>query len=248
MNVAVAGATGRIGSRTAAALRAAGHQVVPISRSSGVDLLSGQGLAEALEGVEVVIDTTNVSPGDADTVITTFGQMTGNLLEAGSQAGVRHHVLLSIAGVHRIPDNAHYAGKQEQERLVRTGPLSWTIVAATQFHDFAEMVAGWTERDGVAQVPPLLVQPVAPDDVADVLAEVAVGAPLGRSVDVAGPDRHDLVDMARRTYEARGRPVTLVPTWSSIFGPSMAGDALLPADDARILPTTFDEWLSKLRP
>jgi uncharacterized protein YbjT (DUF2867 family) len=248
MRVAVAGATGRIGARTLEALRLRGHHVVPISRSRGIDVLTGQRLDEALEGVDVVVDTTNVSPDAVDATVARFGQMTRNLLSSGARAGVAHHVLLSIAGVDRIPDNAHYAGKREQERLVRMGPLPWTVVPATQFHDFAEMVAGWTERDGVAQVPPLLVQPVAPDDVADVLAELAVGPARGRFVDVAGPDRHDLVDMARRTYQARGRDVKLVPTWSSVFGPSMAGDVLLPADDARITPTTFDEWLSKLRP
>jgi uncharacterized protein YbjT (DUF2867 family) len=173
--------------------------------------------------------------------------MTRNLLSSGARAGVQHHVVLSIAGVDRISDNAHYAGKQEQERLVANGPLPWTIVPATQFHDFAEMVAGWTEQDGVAEVPPLLVQPVAPDDVADILADLAIGPARGRFADIAGPDPHDLVDMARRTYEARGRRVRLVPTWSSVFGPSMAGNILLPADDAHIAPTTFDEWLSELR-
>jgi uncharacterized protein YbjT (DUF2867 family) len=176
--------------------------------------------------------------------VASFGTMTANLLEAEQRAGVHHHVLLSIVGVHRVEGNAHYAGKREQERLVAEGPVPWTIVPATQFHDFAAMVAEWTERDGVATIPPLLVQPIAPADVADVLAEVAVGAPQGRYADVAGPEPQDLVDMARRTLAVRGKTVELVPTWSGVFGPSMAGDVLLPGDGARIAPTTFAEWLA----
>ncbi len=173
--------------------------------------------------------------------------MTTRLLEAELRAGVQHHVLLSIAGVDRVAGNAHYAGKREQERLVAEGRVPWTILPATQFHDFAEMVAQWTEVDGVARIAPLLVQPVAPADVADVLAELAVGPPRGRCDDLAGPDPQDLVDMARRTLEARGRRLTLVPTWSGVFGPDMAGDVLLPAAGARIAPTTFDAWLGEVR-
>ncbi len=123
------------------------------------------------------------------------------------------------------------------------GPLPWTIVPATQFHDFAAMVAGWTEQDGVATIAPLLVQPIAPRDVADVLAEIAVGRPRGRYADVAGPEPQGLVDLARRTNEARGRTVRLVPTWSGIFDSSMAGSVLLPGEGAHIMPTTFDAWL-----
>src|SRR5690606_8918173 len=111
------------------------------------------------------------------------------------------------------------------------------IVRATQFHDFAEMVTGWTEQDGVATIAPLLVQPIAPSDVADILAEVATGEPYRRTIDIAGPETQDLVDMARRTYQVRGRTVKLVPTWSAVFGPEMAGDVLLPGEDARIAPT-----------
>src|SRR5581483_5456471 len=135
-------------------------------------------------------------------------------------------------------------GKREQERLVTAGAVPWTIVRATQFHDFAAMVAGWTEQDGEATIAPLLVQPVAPADVADVLAEVAAGKPQRRRIDLAGPRTEDLVDMARRTYAARGQQITLVPTWRGLFGPSMAGEVLLPGPGARIAPTSFDDWLA----
>ncbi|MFC3501241.1 SDR family oxidoreductase [Micromonospora krabiensis] len=247
MRIAVAGATGNIGALTVAALERDGHEVVRISRSVGVDLSTGDGLDDALTGVNVVIDATNApAGGDAETVAY-FGTATRNLLAAGERAGVRHHVLLSIVGIDRVEGTAHYAGKREQERLVTAGPLPWTIVPATQFHDFAAMVAGWTERDGVATIAPLLVQPIAPEDIAEVLAEIAAGEPRGRYADVAGPEPQDLVDMARRTNEARGHTVKLVPTWSGIFDSTMAGDVMLPGEGARITPTTFDEWLAGQR-
>jgi uncharacterized protein YbjT (DUF2867 family) len=247
MRIAVAGATGNIGARTVAVLEREGHEVVRISRSLGVDLVAGEGLDAALSGVEAVIDTVNAPPADRDESLAYFGAVTRNLLAAEERAGVRHHVLLSIAGMDRIEGNSnpHYAGKQEQERLVAEGPVPWSIVPASQFHDFAEMVVGWTEQDGVATIAPLLVQPIAPDDVAAILAEIALGAPQARYVDVVGPEPQDLVDMARRTLEVRGRKVKLVPTWSGPLGLRMAGNVLLPGEGARLAPTTFDEWLAQ---
>jgi uncharacterized protein YbjT (DUF2867 family) len=244
MRIAVAGATGHIGALTAAALERDGHDVVRISRSLGVDLLTGDGLDRALAGVEAVVDATNAAATDPDEVVAYFGTTTRNLLAAEQRAGVRQHVLLSIVGLHRVEGNAHYAGKRQQERLVEAGPVPWTIVPATQFHDFAAMVTSWTEQDGVATIAPLLVQPVAPADIAEVLAEVVTGDPQGRYPDVAGPETQDLVDMARRTNEVRGRQVRLVPTWSGLFGTSMAGNVLLPGEGARIAPTTFEQWLA----
>jgi uncharacterized protein YbjT (DUF2867 family) len=244
MRIAVAGATGHIGALTAAVLERDGHDTVRISRALGVDLLTGDGLDRALAGVEALVDATNTTATDPDEVVASFGTTTRNLLSAEQRAGVRHHVLLSIVGLHRVEGNAHYAGKREQERLVEAGPMPWTIVPATQFHDFAAMATSWTEQDGVATIAPLLVQPIAPADIAEVLAEVATREPHGRYPDVAGPETQDLVDMARRTNDARGRQVRLVPTWSGLFDASMAGDVLLPGEGARITPTTFDEWLA----
>ncbi|CDO27592.1 SDR family oxidoreductase [Mycolicibacterium porcinum] len=247
MRIAVAGSTGNIGARVVAALRAAGHEVVPISRSSGVDLSTGAGLDAALAGVQAVVDAISAPPTDRDSTVDYLGTATRNLLAAEGRAGVGHHVLLSIVGIHGVDGNPHYAGKREQERLIEAGSVPWTIVPATQFHDFAEMVVSWTERDGRAEIAPLLIQPIDPDDVAAVLAEIVAGDPQGRYADVAGPQTQDLVDLARRTLAARGRDVTLVPTWSSIFGVEMAGNALLPGAGARIAPTTFDQWLSRQR-
>jgi len=244
MRIAVAGATGRIGRLTTAALEAAGHQTVPLSRRAGVDAYTGSGLADAMAGADAVIDVTNNPSQDVAEIVDFFGTVTRNLLAAGEKAGVRHHVLLSIVGLDHDSRAPHYAGKREQERLVASGPVPWSIVRATQFHDFAAMVAGWAEKDGTATIAPLLVQPIAQDDVAAILADVAVGAPLGYKLDIAGPETQDLVDMARRTFAVRGKDIKLVPTWRGNFGTDMAGEILLPGDGARLGTITFEDWLA----
>lgn len=247
MRVAVAGATGRVGRLTVAALERNGDDVVPISRRHGVDVRVGADLYAALAGVDAVIDTLNSTAATESETVRFFTATTSNLLAVEERAGVGHHVLLSIAGLHKVGGNAHYAGKRAQEAAVEAGPIPYTIIPVTQFHDFAAMVASWTESDGVAPIAPLLLQPIAPADVADILARVAVGAPQGRHRDVAGPDMQDLVDMARRTHAALGMDVRLVPTWrSGVFGPDMAGEVLLPAPDAEIAPTSFEDWVKTL--
>jgi uncharacterized protein YbjT (DUF2867 family) len=244
MRIAIAGGTGRIGRLTIAALDRAGHQTVPLSRAAGVDAYTGSGLADALRRADALVDVTNTPAGDEAEIVDFFGTVTRNLLAAGEKAGVRHHVLLSIVGVEHNQEVPHYKGKLEQERLVTSGPVPWSIVRATQFHDFAAMVAGWAEQDGSATIAPLLVQPIAPADVAAVLAEVAAAPPLGTRLDIAGPETQDLVDMARRTFAVRGQDIRLVPTWQGIFGPDMAGEVLLPGDKARLGATTFADWLA----
>lgn len=244
MRVAVVGATGQIGSYTVAALERAGHEVVLVSRSTGVDVYSGTGLVEALTGVDVVIDASNNRSQDEQEIVDFFGTTSRNLLAAEEQTGVRHHVLLSVVGIDNGQRVAHYSGKREQERLVSAGPIPWTIVRATQFHELAGRVAATAERDGVAPIAPLLVQPIAPSDVGELLAEIATGEPQYAKVDIAGPDTQDFVDMARRTLAVRGKDVKLVPTWRGTFDTSMAGEVLLPGPDARIAPTTFEDWLA----
>ena len=186
MRVAVVGATGRIGSLTVAALERDGHEVRRISRTEGVDVRTRAGLEPALTGVNAVIDAVNSTARDTAETVDFFTTTTRNLLAAEQRTGVRHHVTLSIAGVHKVEGNAHYAGKRAQEAAVEAGPIPFTIVPSTQFHDFAIMVASWSEKDGVALVPPMLIQPIAPADVADVLARVAVGQPQGRHRDIGG--------------------------------------------------------------
>src|SRR3954447_21225840 len=148
MRIAVAGASGNVGARTVGALERDGHEVVGMSRKLGVDLTTGAGLDDALPGVEAVVDAVNGPVLGHEETVAWFGAATTNLLAAERRAGVRHHVLLSIAGLHEIVGNAHYAGKREQERLVSEGPIPWTILPATQFHDFAVTVAGWTQAAG----------------------------------------------------------------------------------------------------
>lgn len=244
MRIAVVGGTGRIGAYTVAALERAGHDVGRLSRADGVDVYAGTGLADALAGARAVVDTINTPARDEAEIVDFFGTSTRNLLAAEREAGVRHHVLLSIVGIDHVQRVAHYAGKRTQERLVREGPVPWTIVRATQFHDFAAMAAGWTAHGGVATIAPLLVQPVAPVDVGSALTEVAAEAPLRDILELAGPETQDLVDMARRTFAARGERLELIPTWRGIFGADMAGEALLPGPGARLGRTTFGEWLA----
>jgi uncharacterized protein YbjT (DUF2867 family) len=209
-----------------------------------MDAYAGSGLADALRGADALIDVTNNPSQDRAEIVDFFGTVTKNLLAAEEKAGVRHHVLLSIVGLDHDTRAPHYAGKREQERLVADGPVPWSIVRATQFHDFAAMVAGWTEKDGAATIAPLLVQPIAHEDVAAILADVAAGPPLAARLDIAGPETQDLVDMARRTLAVRGQDIRLIPTWRGPFGPDMAGEVMLPGEGAKLGPTTFDDWLA----
>jgi uncharacterized protein YbjT (DUF2867 family) len=245
MRVAVVGATGRIGRTTVRALEHNGHEAVRISRSGGgVDAYTGAGLDKALQDVDALIDTTNTRSQDEAEIVDFFGTVTANLLAAEQRSGVRHHVLLSIVGIEKGQRVPHYEGKREQEELVTSGPIPWSVVRSTQFLDFAAQVAEWTLQDGTATIAPLLVQPIAHSDVGNALADVATNEPLGHHVDIAGPETQDLVDMARRTFEARGEEVRLVPTWQGVFDTSMAGDVLLPDNGARLGHQTFDDWLT----
>ena len=154
-------------------------------------------------------------------------------------------MLLSTVGVDRLEGNAHYAGQRMQEAILASGPMPFTIQRATQFHEFAGQVVGWTRVGQVATVP-LLVQPVAAADVGDVLAQIVASTPRGRATDLAGPEPQDLVDMARRTLSARGESIRLIPSWrNGVFGVEAAGEALLAGPEARLAPTTFDAWLAR---
>jgi uncharacterized protein YbjT (DUF2867 family) len=248
MRVAVIGGTGMVGRKTVDALKRAGHEAIVVARSRGVDVARGEGLDDALAGVESVIDVTNIQASDTDATRNLFAIAMRNLLDAERRAGVRHHVLLSIVGIDRLDGNAHFAGKREQERMLSNGPVPFTIQRATQFHEFAWQVVQWTRAGDSATVPPLLVQPVAAADVGAVLAEIATSDPRGRATDLAGPEPQDLVDMARRTLAARGESIRLIPSWrNGVFGLDAAGEVLLAGPEARLGATTFDTWLAEQR-
>ena len=244
VRIAVAGGTGLVGRQTVKALRRSGHDAVVIARSVGVDLTTGDGLADALLGVDAVIDVINTPTVDPAEAREFFATTTRQLLAAEHKASVKHHVVLSIVGVDQVEGNGHYAGKRAQERAALDGPVPATIVRATQFFDFAAMVVGWTRRGQVATVPPLLVQPVAVADVAEVLVEVAAGEPQEGIRELAGPELQDLVDMARRTLAAQRTSLRLIPSWRGRFGVELAGEVLLPGPGAQIAPTTFETWLA----
>lgn len=244
MRVAVAGATGRIGRLVCDALDRAGHSTRRLSRELGVDVYTGTGLDAALDGADAVVDVTNVRSDLTAEVVDFFTTSTRTLLAAERRAGVAHHVLLSVLGVDHGRYVPHYAGKRAQERLVAARGVPWTVVRAAQLHDFPAMLAQRAERDGVAHVPPLLLQPLAAEDLAAVLADVTTGRPLRAMIEVAGPRPEDLVDLARRTLLARGRELRLVPTWRGAFGLELSGEAMLPSDDALLTPTDFEGWLA----
>lgn len=210
MRIVVAGGLGHVGSRLTGRLQDQGHVVVVCSRRRGTDVVTGEGLGAATAGAEVVVDVLDTAETEAAAAVDFFRGTTLRLLAAGLSSGVRHHVVLSVVGADRAAGNGYFAGKVSQEEAVRDGGLPFTIVRATQFHDFVPTVADWLTVDGVVQVPrATLLQPVDVDDVVDVLVEVATAAPLGGTTDVAGPDRFGLEDLVRASLAARAdsRPV-----------------------------------------
>lgn len=245
MRIVVAGGTGRIGRLLVQQLTRQGHETVSLSRGEGVDLLRGTGLVERLAGADAVVDASSLPATSVAEAEAAFTATTQNLLEAENSAGVRHHIVLSIAALDSVRGNPHYFGKRAQERAALAGSIPSTIVRATQFHDFPAMIAERAVIDGEALVPPLRLQPIAPSDVAATLADVATAPPARGTVVIAGPRTEDAVDMAVRTFAARGIALPVRATWNgAALGPEFAGDVLLPGEGAQLAPTTFDEWLA----
>jgi uncharacterized protein YbjT (DUF2867 family) len=244
MRVAVVGGTGLVGGHVVRSLTETGHDAVVISRSSGADAATGDGLRDALAGSDAVIDVTNTASLDLEQASAFFTTVTTNLLEAEADLGIDHHVLLSIVGVDRVRNNPHYAAKFQQEQAASSGTVPLSIVRATQFFEFPEMVLGWTRDGDTATVPPLLIQPAAAADVAAELALLATSSPLNAITELGGPRREDMVDMTRRILAARGDHVELEPSWQvGPFDTDMAGDVLLPSPDAKTTLTDLDTWL-----
>lgn len=245
MKIAVAGGTGVVGAVTVTRLKMAGHEPVVLSRSTGTDLRTGEGLAEKLAGVDAVIDVTSTPTTAARAATDFFTATTGNLLSAGAEAGVRHHVLLSIVGIDVTPFG-YYLGKVAQEKLVSASPVPWTIVRAPQFHEFAEQMVDRASFAGVTLVPGMLSAPMSAREVAAVLVDLVEGEPQGYAPEIGGPQSEQMPDLVRRLLRQRGsrRPVIglRVP---GAAGKAMRSGALVPKNPGVVGVQTFDQWLAE---
>ncbi|MGC4835712.1 SDR family oxidoreductase [Micromonospora vinacea] len=244
MKIAVLGGTGLIGSQVVKILQAAGHEAVPLSPSTGVDLLTGQGLSDGLAGAEVVVNLTN-SPTFDEASPAFFQTTMDNLLAAAARAGVGHAVILSIVGVDQVPDLDYYRAKTLQEEILTAGPIPYSIVRATQFFEFVEAILSWTADDTTVRLPSTPVQPMAAADVAQAVAEVTMGAPLQGIRNVAGPDVFALDELGRITLAASGDQRTVTTDNTAGMFAAVSGDVLTGSDDAVIAPTAYREWLAR---
>ena len=242
MKFAVIGGTGLIGSQVVENLNAAGHQAVPHSLSTGVDILTGQGVDAALAGAEVVVNLTN-SPTFDDASLAFFQTSMDNLLAAAQRAGAGHFVILSIVGVDQVPELDYYRAKALQEDLLKAGPIPYSIVRATQFMEFIDAALSWTADEDTVRLPRTRIQPVAAADVAATVAEVAAGAPLGGTLDLAGPDAYPLDELGRITLAAKGDKRSVTTDGTAGMFAAVHGDVLTPKNGARIAPTHYTAWL-----
>ncbi|MGB8943153.1 MAG: NAD(P)H-binding protein [Streptomyces sp.] len=246
MNITVIGGTGLIGSQLVSRLREAGHEVVASSLSTGVDLLTGAGLDEALKGADTVVNVTN-SPTFDEASLDFFRTSVGHLLAAGERAGVRHQVILSIVGVDQVPQLDYYRAKALQEDLLRQGPTPYSIVRATQFFEFMDAVMTWTADDRAVRLPATPIQPIATAEVVQALADVATAEPLNGTLDVAGPDVFPLDELGRLTLSARKDPRTVVTDDTAGMFAAVEGDVLIAGPGARMAPTHYEDWLAANR-
>ncbi|MFE4990631.1 SDR family oxidoreductase [Streptomyces mirabilis] len=243
MRVAVAGGTGLVGRHVVEELTAAGHHPVVLARSTGVDLVSGTGLDAALAGVDAVVDVTNVTTTSAKKAIAFFDRVAHTLQDAGEQAGVRHHVLLSIVGIDRV-GLGYYQGKLRQEDVLKSGRTPWTVLRATQFHEFAQQTLDRVPGP-LAVVPRMRSQPVAAREVAHHLVRLVSAPAQGMAPELAGPRVEQVVDMTGRLLRARHQRRLLLPVkMPGATGTAMTGDGLLPTGPGPRGSQTFDEWLT----
>jgi uncharacterized protein YbjT (DUF2867 family) len=245
MKIVAVGGTGLIGTKLVQNLRKQGHEVVAASTSTGVNTLTGDGLAESLAGAEVVVDVAN-SPSFEDKAVLEFFQTSGrNLLAAETAAGVRHHVALSVVGTDRLLASGYFRAKMAQENLIKASNIPYTIVRATQFFEFVGAIAESAPAGQSVRLPPALMQPVASDDVAAVLATVAVEKPWNRTIELAGPEPIRMDELVRRFLTANGdeRRVT-TDIHALYFGTKVNDQSLTPREHPRIGPTRFEDWLA----
>jgi acetyl esterase/lipase/uncharacterized protein YbjT (DUF2867 family) len=246
MKIVVIGGTGLIGSKLVKKLRAGGHDALAASPNTGVDIITGQGLAEALADAQVVVDVAN-APNWGDAAVMNFFQTSArNISAAEAAAGVGHHVALSVVGTDRLQDSGYFRAKLAQERAVKAAAVPWTILRATQFFEFIAGIADSGTKDGTVFLPPILFQPEAAEDVAATLAGIAAGAPVNGTVELAGPERFRLDELVRRYLSAKGdpRPVT-TDARAPYYGLQVHDErTLIPGGDCRVGAITFAEWLS----
>ena len=246
MKILVIGGTGLIGSKTVPILRQSGHEVVPASPNTGVNTITGEGLKEAMAGTQVVIDLAN-SPSFEDKAVLEFFQTAGrNLLGAEAGAGVRHHVALSIVGTDRTPDNGYFRAKVAQEKLIEASGIPYTVIRSTQFMEFLGGIAASGAEGSVVRISPGLFQPIAADDVAAIVADVALGAPRRGIIEIAGPERAPFSDIVARYLKATGDPRTVVSDPEArYFGGRVEERSLVPLGEARLGRIGLDEWLRR---
>ena len=246
MKIVVIGGTGLIGSKLVARLREHGHEAVAASPASGVNTLTGEGLAEVLKGARVVVDVSNSPSFEDAAVMEFFKTSTRNLLTHEAAAGVGHHVALSVVGTERLPDSGYFRAKVAQEKLIKESPIPYSIVHATQFFEFVKSIADAATDGDKVRLPNALVQPMAADDVANAVAGVATGLPLNGTVEVAGPEKFHFDELIRRDLGARNDPREIViDPRARYFGAELSEFTLVPGDDAQLGETRFDEWLGR---
>ena len=245
MKIVVIGGSGRVGSNVVSRLDAQGHEAVAASPATGVDTITGEGLAEVMVGADVVIDVANAPVWDDDAVLEFFTTSTRNQLAAEREAGVGHHLALTIVGADRLPDSGYLRAKVAQETEIEAGTVPYTILRATQFFEFLpQTVEAGAEGDRV-RLSTGLMQLVAVDDVAATVAELATGAPVGGRVELGGPEALGVDDWARRLFAATGDERTVVSDpHARYFGTELHGGELTPGDGARIGATDFDTWFA----
>ncbi|WP_131735604.1 SDR family oxidoreductase [Actinomadura roseirufa] len=245
MKIVVIGGSGLIGGKVVARLRDQGHEAVVATPRTGVNTVTGEGLADALKGAAVVVDVSN-SPSFEDAAVLEFFTVSNrNILEAEAEAGVGHHVALSIVGTSRLTESGYFRAKIAQEELIAGSPIPYSIVHATQFFEFAGAIADAATEGGAVRVPDALIQPIASDDVADAVTRAALGPPTGGITEVGGPDRYTFDDLIREYLRSHGddRTVTADPQ-ARYFGALLQEKSLVPADGADLGHIRFTDWLA----
>lgn len=249
MRITVIGGTGLVGAKLVATLRHQGHDVVSASRRRGVNTLTGEGLSQAIAGSRVVIDVTNSPTLEGRSVMNFFGTSSRNLLEIEEAAHVKHHVVLSIVGTDRLLDSAYFRAKMLQEDLVRRSPIPHTILRSTQFFEFLHRIPESHPDGDAVRVSPALVQPIAADEVAAALADLALAGPRNDMIEHAGPEVFRLDQIVRRVMVAAGdRRAVIADPHARYFGAELSDDSLTPDEGAIIGVTRFDEWLKQQAP